>query len=161
MINKQILDSVSNLLKEKHLTVAIAESCTGGLVSHTLTNISGSSDYFDCGIISYSNDSKKELLSVSEDVITKYGAVSEQVAKEMAEGVRKRSNVDIGISTTGIAGPTGGTKEKPVGLVYIAISTSENTIVKKYQFSGDRLQNKENTCKATLEMLFEFLKKRI
>jgi len=158
LIDKELLNKVSALLKKQNLTVATAESCTGGLIANTLTNISGSSDYFDRGIVSYSNESKTELLGVSEDILKEYGAVSEQVAKTMAEGIRTRSNVDIGLATTGIAGPTGGTKDKPVGLVYIALSASKGTIVKRFQFSGDRLQNKEITCNAALQMLFDYLK---
>ena len=157
MTDKELLNKVFINLKKQRLTVAIAESCTGGLIAHTLTNISGSSDYFDRGIVSYSNEAKSELLGVPEDMLKEYGAVSEQVAKTMAEKIRTKSKVDIGIATTGIAGPTGGTKEKPVGLVYIAISTSENTVVKKFQFSGDRLQNKESTCNAALQMLLDLL----
>ncbi len=151
----EILDKISIILKDKSLKIATAESCTGGLISHTFTNISGSSEYFDRGIISYNNKAKTELLDVSEDSLNRYGAVSEQVAKEMAEGVRKKSNVDIGIATTGIAGPTGGTEDKPVGLVYIAISTFDNTIVKRFQFYGTRLENKKSTCNASLKMLLE------
>ena len=156
-MNKEILNKISLILKKRHLKIATAESCTGGLISHTLTNISGSSDYLDRGIVSYSNKAKIELLGVSEDLLEKHGAVSEQVAKAMAIGIRIQSNVDIGITTTGIAGPTGGTKEKPVGLVYIAVSTSDNTIVKKFQFSGDRLENKESTCNAALQMLLDII----
>ena len=157
LIDNIVLKKISNLLKEKNLTIATAESCTGGLISHSITNISGSSDYFDRGIVSYSNNAKVELLDVSEELLEKYGAVSEQVAKAMAEGVRNKSNVDIGIATTGIAGPTGGTIEKPVGLVYIAVSTADESIVKKFQFSKDRLQNKESTCNAALQMLLDLL----
>ena len=160
LIDNDILKKIANLLKQKHLTVATAESCTGGLISHSLTNISGSSDYFDRGIVSYSNNAKMELLGVYKEILEKYGAVSEQIAKVMAEGVRTKSNVDIGISTTGIAGPTGGTKEKPVGLVYIAVSTTKNVVVKKFQFTGDRLQNKESTCNAALQMLLDTLNKQ-
>lgn len=160
LMDKELLNKVSALLKKQNLTVATAESCTGGLIAHTLTNISGSSDYFDRGIVSYSNESKTELLGVSEDLLKKYGAVSEQVAKAMAEGIRKKSNVDIGLSTTGIAGPTGGTKEKPVGLVYIGISTEDLTTVKKFQFTGDRLQNKEDTCNAALHIILEYINNR-
>lgn len=160
LIDNDILKKIANLLKQKHLTVATAESCTGGLISHSLTNISGSSVYFDRGIVSYSNNAKMELLGVYKEIFEKYGAVSEQIAKVMAEGVRTKSNVDIGISTTGIAGPTGGTKEKPVGLVYIAVSTTKNVVVKKFQFTGDRLQNKENTCNAALQMLLDTLNKQ-
>ena len=157
MIDEQTLKKVSDLLKQKNLTIATAESCTGGLFAHSLTNISGSSDYFKRGIVSYSNESKIELLDISEELLIEYGAVSIQVAQAMAEGVRIKSNVDIGISTTGIAGPTGGTNEKPVGLVYISISTSDETMVQKFQFLGDRLQNKERTCNAALQMLLNIL----
>lgn len=158
-IDGTLLNKISLILKEQNLKIATAESCTGGLIAHTLTNISGSSDYFDRGVISYSNKSKTELLGVPEKLIDKYGAVSNPVAKAMADGIRVKSEVDIGISTTGIAGPTGGTKEKPVGLVFIAISTKDNVIVKKYQFGGNRIQNKYDTCKAALDMLYDNLKR--
>ncbi len=157
MIDEKLLNSVSQQLKKRNLTIATAESCTGGLISHMLTNISGSSDYFDGGVVSYSNRAKIELVGVKDNMIKKYGAVSEQVALAMAEGIRTKSKVDIGLATTGIAGPTGGTKEKPVGLVYIAISTSNKTEVKKFLFSGSRLQNKESTCNAALSMLLGYL----
>ena len=157
MTDEELLKKVSTLLKKQKLTVATAESCTGGLIAHTLTNVSGSSNYFDRGIISYSNTAKMELLDVPEELFRKHGAVSKLVAKAMAEGVRIKSNVDIGIATTGVAGPTGGTKEKPVGLVYIAVSTSNKTEVKKFQFLGDRLQNKESTCIEALQMILNIL----
>ncbi|KYK29145.1 competence protein ComA [Thermoplasmatales archaeon SG8-52-1] len=157
MIDENNLKIISDLLKKNHITIATAESCTGGLIAHTLTNISGSSEYFDRGFITYSNNAKIESLDVSKKLLEKHGAVSKEVAEAMANGVRTKSNVDIGISTTGIAGPTGGTIEKPVGLVYIAISRTEKTIVKKFQFSGDRLQNKENTCKEALQMLYDLI----
>jgi nicotinamide-nucleotide amidase len=157
LIDKELLNKISIVLKKRKLTIATAESCTGGLIAHTLTNISGSSDYFGRGVVSYSKESKTEMLGVSEEILKEYGAVSEQVAKSMAEGIRTRSNVDIGLATTGIAGPTGGTKAKPVGLVYIAISTSKDTKVKRFNFSDGRLQNKESTCKAALQMLLDYL----
>lgn len=157
LIDEELLDKISNMLKNQKLVIATAESCTGGLIAHTLTNISGSSEYFDRGIVSYSNRAKMELLDVPEDMLKKYGAVSMEVAKSMAKGVRIKSNVDIGISTTGIAGPTGGSKEKPVGLVFIAVSTERNTVVKKFNFSGDRPQNKKSTCNAALDMLLDVL----
>lgn len=160
LVDQELLNKVSKFLREKNLTIAVAESCTGGLIAHSLTNIPGSSDYFDRGIISYSNKSKIDLLGVKENILKKYGAVSEQVAKAMAEGVRTKSNVDIGISTTGIAGPTGGTEEKPIGLVYIGISTSKSTMVKKFHFSGNRLQNKEDTCNAALGTILEYIRNR-
>jgi PncC family amidohydrolase len=154
-----LIHRVSSILKEKRLSIATAESCTGGLIAHTLTNISGSSEYFDRGIVSYSNRAKVELLGVSKESLDRYGAVSEEVAKEMAEAIRVRSGVDIGLSTTGIAGPTGGTKEKPVGLVYIGISTRNKTLVKRFLFSGDRLQNKEKACEEALKLLLEIVEK--
>ena len=157
MVDGELHNKISILLKKQNLTVATAESCTGGLIAHAITNVSGSSEYFDRGIVSYSNRAKMELLDVSENVLKEYGAVSKEVAKAMADGIRIKSNVDVGIATTGIAGPTGGTKEKPVGLVYIAISTFKNTEVKKFLFSGNRLQNKESTCNAALTMLLDYL----
>jgi PncC family amidohydrolase len=159
LTDKTILDNIFLKLSKLKFTIAIAESCTGGLIAHTLTNISGSSDYFDRGIVTYSNRAKIELLDVSEEILKQKGAVSFEVAKKMAEGVRKKSKVDIGISTTGIAGPTGGTKEKPVGLVFIGISTKKETIVKKFQFKGNRLQNKESTCNEALKLLLDLLDK--
>ena len=157
MIDEKLLDNVSFKLKKQGMTIATAESCTGGLIAHALTNISGSSDYFDRGVVSYTNKSKIELLGVPEVLIKKHGAVSEEVAKAMADGIRKKSKVDIGLATTGIAGPTGGTKDKPVGLVYIAVSNSDRTLVKKFQFTGNRLENKESTCNAALVMLLDSL----
>ena len=105
MINESLIKEVAELLKQKKITIATAESCTGGLISNLLTDISGSSDYFERGVVSYSNISKMELLDVSDETLNNYGAVSKQTAKEMAEGIRKKSVVDIGLSTTGIAGP--------------------------------------------------------
>jgi len=157
LIDEKLLDNVSFKLKKQGMTIATAESCTGGLIAHALTNISGSSDYFDRGVVSYTNKSKIELLGVPEVLIKKHGAVSEEVAKAMADGIRKKSKVDIGLATTGIAGPTGGTKDKPVGLVYIAVSNSDRTLVKKFQFTGNRLENKESTCNAALVMLLDYL----
>lgn len=157
MINNQLLNKASEKLKTLRLSIATAESCTGGLLAHSLTNLSGSSEYFDRGIVTYSNQSKIELLGVQEKTLKEYGAVSQQTAKAMAIGIKERSKVDISISTTGIAGPTCGTKEKPVGLVYVGIVSSKKVIIKKFIFSGDRLQNKESTCNAALEMLLDIL----
>jgi PncC family amidohydrolase len=152
-----LLQTIHEHLIKHHLTIATAESCTGGLIAHTLTNTSGSSAYFDRGIVSYSNRAKMELLNVSEELLITHGAVSEPVAKAMAEGVRANAQVDLGIATTGIAGPTGGTKEKPVGLVYIAVATPEKTQVKRCQFHGTRLQNKQSTLLTALQMLHDIL----
>jgi nicotinamide-nucleotide amidase len=153
VIDKKLLNKISEQLKARHLTVATAESCTGGLLAHILTNISGSSDYFHRGIIAYSNQAKIDLLNVSKQSLRDHGAVSSQIAEAMAIGIRIHSHVDIGISTTGIAGPTGGTKDKPVGLVFIGFATSNQVKVEKFIFSGTRLHNKESTCNAALQML--------
>ena len=158
MVDDESLTVVSKVLREKNILIATAESCTGGLIAHTLTNVSGSSEYFERGVVSYSNTAKKELLGVPEELLIEYGAVSEPVARAMAEGIRKRSHVDIGIATTGIAGPTGGTKEKSVGLVYISVSTSTDTKVKKFLFNGTRLAIKKQTCQSALQMLSMELK---
>ena len=157
MTDKEFLSKISNLLKQKSLKLATAESCTGGLIAHTITNISGSSEFFDRGVVSYSNESKMKLLDVPEDLLIQYGAVSKEVAKAMANGIRTKSNVDIGLSTTGIAGPGGGTDKKPVGLVYIGISTKDDVMAKKFVFDGSRLENKENACSAALKMVLEVI----
>jgi PncC family amidohydrolase len=156
-VDIKLLNKISTLLTEKKLTIATAESCTGGFIAHNLTNISGSSNYFDRGLVSYSNKAKNELLNVSKELLKEYGAVSEPVSKAMAESIRILSSVDIGISTTGIAGPTGGNKKKPVGLVYIGLSTKKDTIVKKFIFKEDRIGNKTATCNAALKMLYDYL----
>jgi PncC family amidohydrolase len=157
LVDINLVNKVSDELKKQRQTLATAESCTGGLLAHTLTNISGSSNYFDRGVISYSNTSKKDLLDVPEQLLQKYGAVSQQVAEHMAKGIRQKASVDYGIATTGIAGPTGGTKDKPIGLIYIAIATKDSVITKRFLFSGNRLTNKENTVTAVLELLLELL----
>ncbi len=148
-----IEETVGALLRQKKLTIAVAESCTGGYISHRITNISGSSSYFDRAIVSYSNKAKMEMLGVPEEMLAKYGAVSEEVARAMAEGIRAVSKTDIGISVTGIAGPTGGTPDKPVGLVFIGVSDSVGTIVNKYMFPDERLRFKDRTSQAALEVV--------
>ncbi len=151
--DKTIEEVVFEKLKEKNMKIAFCESCTGGLISNRFTQIPGVSQVFDRGIITYSNRSKIEELGVKEDTLSKYGAVSEQVALEMAVGLLNKTKVDIALSTTGIAGPTGGSKSKPVGLVYIGIATRDNAYVVKSTFSGDRntIQNRA-TIKAFNEI---------
>ena len=135
--NEEMEEIVVRLLKEKGAKLAVAESCTGGLISKRLTDVSGSSACFDRGIVSYSNEAKIQMLKISNDLIKAYGAVSSQAAMAMAESVRRISNTELGIGVTGIAGPTGGTPEKPVGLVYIAISEKgKETRCKGYNFAG-------------------------
>jgi PncC family amidohydrolase len=157
MIPSELLHTLSDELKKQKVTIATAESCTGGLIAHTLTNVSGSSEYFDRGVISYSNKSKIELLGIPKDLLQTHGAVSKEVAAAMANAIRHNAGVDYGLATTGIAGPTGGTKDKPVGLVYIALSKKDTVVVKQFLFSGDRLTNKESTCTAALKLLFDVL----
>jgi PncC family amidohydrolase len=160
LVDIKLINKVSDELKKNHVTIATAESCTGGLLAHCLTNISGSSEYFDCGVISYSNKAKKQLLGVPEQLLKNYGAVSKEVAATMAKGIQQRAQVNYGLATTGIAGPTGGSKDKPVGLVYIALSTKDTVVVKQFLFSGDRLTNKESTCTAALELLLKTLSQK-
>ncbi|MCR4291488.1 MAG: competence/damage-inducible protein A [Candidatus Kuenenia sp.] len=149
--------AVYELLREKNATLAVAESCTGGLVSDKLTNIPGISDYFLEGIVAYSNKAKVNILNVPESCIATHGAVSPQVAEAMAKGVRKVSEASIGIGITGIAGPGGGTDKKPVGLVYIAITGDNFTEVKKCLFHGARISNKHFSTNTALYMTLRFL----
>ena len=145
--------AVYTLLKKYNKTIAVAESCTGGLVSDKLTNIPGISEYFLEGVVAYSNRAKIEILGVSEDLITKHGAVSPQVVRAMAEGIKKRSSASIGVGITGIAGPTGATKEKPVGLVYIAVIVDEVAEVKECRFRGSRIDIKNFSANTALNMV--------
>ena len=145
--------TMARLLSERGETLAVAESCTGGLVANKLTNISGSSEFFERGLVSYSNEAKISELGVPRKLIEKYGAVSAQVAEAMAEGVRKAAGTDYGISDTGIAGPTGGSEEKPVGLVYIGYADKNGAVSEKHNFADDRLGNKERSAQAVLNLL--------
>jgi nicotinamide-nucleotide amidase len=155
-----LLQDVAEQLINKNITIATAESCTGGLLAHYLTSISGSSNYFIQGIVSYSNKAKEDLLNVKHSTLETYGAVSEQTSHEMAVGIRSNASVDIGVSTTGIAGPSGGTGEKPIGLVYIGIASKYNIQVKKYNLTGNRLENKETTCYEALKLIKHLLDKK-
>ncbi len=147
-----IEDIVCKLLLEKNLTISTAESCTGGLVSATLINYPGVSSVFMEGCVTYSNEAKINRLGVKKETLDKFGAVSEETAIEMAEGIAKNFKTNIGLSTTGIAGPGGGSNEKPVGLVYIGIYINGKTIVKKFIFDGNR---QEIRLKATNTILNE------
>ncbi|WP_027339196.1 competence/damage-inducible protein A [Halonatronum saccharophilum] len=152
--NDDSLDSVvARLLWAKDLKIATAESCTGGLIGDRLTSIPGSSRYYDRGLITYSNKAKIDLLGVKEETLNKYGAVSKETAKEMALGVKERSGVDIGIATTGIAGPGGGSEKKPVGLVYMGIAYGDNVETYKYNFNGSREKVKYLTSQTILNLL--------
>lgn len=145
-------------LRSCGLTLATAESCTGGLISSMITDVPGSSEVFLAGVVSYSNTAKVELLGVPQGVINRHGAVSKEAAEAMAEGVRRVSHADIGLSVTGIAGPSGGTPNKPVGLVYIAVSSESGTSVTEHRFSGSRLDVKQRTSQAALDALRALLR---
>ena len=152
-INNDTLEEILGLkLIEQKLTIATAESCTGGLISKRLTDIAGSSEYFLGSVTAYSNQLKTSLLDVPMDIINTHGAVSEETALKMANGVRAKTGADIGMSTTGISGPGGGTKNKPVGLVYIGVVTPEKSILKKYNFNFGRNIHREMTTTATLNI---------
>jgi PncC family amidohydrolase len=148
---------IGNLLRQQGLTLGIVESATGGLVSHRITNIPGSSDYYKGSVTAYSNEAKIRVVGVSEATINQYGAVSPQVAEEMAEGGKKILAADICLADTGIAGPGGATPEKPVGLFYIGLSHGERTYSRKHNFQGDREQNKQSAAEAALSWLKEYL----
>jgi nicotinamide-nucleotide amidase len=148
---------IGELLTQRSETLAIAESCTGGYLGNLITDVSGSSDYFDRGLITYSDQSKKELLDVKAETLEAHGAVSEAVAREMAEGVRERSRSTYGIGITGIAGPTGGSEEKPVGTVHVALATPDETLHKKYHFPFLRLYFKQVAAHAALHKLRRYI----
>ena len=155
--NDQLEEKVGQLLNANNLSISTAESCTGGLVGHRLTNVSGSSDYYLGGIVSYSNSVKENNLDVAIETLNKHGAVSYETAIEMAENVRSKLDSDLGLAITGIAGPRGGTDEKPVGLTYIALANGKDTMVKEFRFLTERILNKNASCQAALNMVRLYL----
>lgn len=148
---------VGDLLKEHGVTIALAESCTGGLIGNLLTNVAGSSEYFQGGLVTYSNQSKTDLLGVSSQTLEQYGAVSDQTVKEMARGVRKKMGTQMGLAISGIAGPDGGTAQKPVGTVHIGLAVSRETHAAKYRFWGTRKQIKLNAAMMALDWVRRYL----
>ncbi len=148
---------IGSLLHAGGLTLAVAESCTGGLLGHRITEVPGSSDYFLGGIISYSNEAKENLLGVQHETLLRHGAVSEETAREMAQGARQALGSDLALSVTGIAGPGGGTSEKPVGLAYIALAHAGGEIVERHVWPGDRSHNKIHSAEAALTLLRSYL----
>lgn len=148
---------VGSLLRQKGLTLGVVESATGGLISHLITNVPGSSDYYKGSVTAYSNEAKIKVVGVQEESIKRYGAVSPRVAEEMAEGGRKVLAVDICLADTGIAGPGGATPGKPVGLFYIGLSHQGGTYSQKHNFPGDREQRKHHAAEAALGWLREYL----
>jgi nicotinamide-nucleotide amidase len=155
--NIPLEEKVGELLRKRELKLVVAESCTGGLLGHRITNSPGSSDYFLGGVIAYANEIKKSALGVKEETLKRYGAVSREVALEMAKGVRERFGAGIGLGVTGIAGPTGGSAKKPVGLVYIGLATINRTICKEFHFSGNRRMIKEQAAQSALDLLRRYL----
>ena len=149
-------EKVAQALISHQKTLAVAESCTGGLLTHRLTNIPGSSNFLKLGIVTYSNESKKKLLGVSSRTLRHHGAVSSQTAIAMAKGIRLIHKTDFGIGITGIAGPTGGTKKKPVGLTFIAIQTPQETLCLKYLFRKKRSGIKSQAATSAMKLLLDF-----
>lgn len=158
---KCIEEAVVDLLRENKLKVATAESCTGGLIAKRITDVSGASEVFECGIVSYSNEIKHKVLGVSDEDLNKYGAVSETVAKQMAEGVLKLSGADIAVSVTGIAGPLGDGTDKPAGLIYIGLADGKTTVVEKLQTGKkDRDYNRFVSASTALNMIRKNIRQR-
>jgi PncC family amidohydrolase len=155
-----IEDRVGALLADRGLTLVTAESCTGGLLAHRITNVSGSSAYYLGGVVAYADQVKEESLGVRRETLLVHGAVSEETAREMAWGARQRMGADVALSITGIAGPTGGTPEKPVGLVYVALSAPDVEICRRHMWQGDRLANKQQSTEAALQLLLDYLQDR-
>jgi PncC family amidohydrolase len=152
---------VGRLLKQRGLTLAVAESCTGGLIGHRITDVPGSSAYYQGSITAYSYDVKELILRVRHDTLYNYGAVSEQTAREMAQGVRRAFRADVGLSVTGIAGPGGGMPGKPVGLVYVALAAPDGEWVERHVWSGNRWENKARSAEAALDLLRRYLEDRL
>jgi PncC family amidohydrolase len=148
---------VGNLLRQRGWRLAIAESCTGGLIGHRITNVAGSSTYYMGSITAYAYEAKVRLLGVKWETLEKYGAVSKEVVLEMALGVRRALASDVGIAVSGIAGPGGGTPQKPVGYTWMALSTPKDSIAANFTFDQDRLGNKNLAAEATLGMLVDYL----
>lgn len=155
--NMQLEQKIAKTLIRRGLTLSVAESCTGGLLTHRLTNISGSSKFLMATVVSYSNAAKMKLLKVPASLLEKHGAVSAPAVKHMAQGVRRLLNTDLAVSITGIAGPTGGTATKPVGLVFIAACSRRKVIIQKNIFKGTRLQVKTQAVNRALALLAKIL----
>jgi PncC family amidohydrolase len=154
---QKLIEDTEILLKKKEWTISVAESCTGGLIGSLLTSIPGSSDYFIGGVIAYSNEVKINLLSVSPQTLKKFGAVSEETVREMAHGVKSLLKTDVGISVSGIAGPAGGTKNKPVGTVALGVDIPQKIITNILNLRGDRNKIRERAGIKALEMLKNLL----
>lgn len=153
----ELPSQIGDVLAERGLTLAVAESCTAGLLGHLITSVSGSSTYFRGGVISYSDEAKERVLGVPHDILVEHGAVSKETAIAMAQGARHLLGTDIALSVTGIAGPTGGTPDKPVGLVYISLAAERVDVWQKHVWQGDRAENKQSSAEAALKLLLKYL----
>ena len=153
----ELANRIQSIMLERGLTLATAESCTGGLIGYALTEVSGSSGYYVGGLISYSNEMKKQHLGVGAATLEKHGAVSAQTCVAMAHGARERYRADVGIAVTGIAGPDGGTDTKPVGLTYVGVADADGNDVRRHVWAGDRHSNKVDSADAALRLLLERL----
>lgn len=149
--------TVGKLLERRAWHLAVAESCTGGLIAHTLTNVSGSSNYFLGGVTAYANEAKQRLLGVRRETIEQHGAVSQETVFEMAQGVRQALGAEVGLSVSGIAGPSGGMPDKPIGTVWIGLSAEDTLRAWCFHFHGDRLQVKQGAAQKALRLLVEYL----
>jgi PncC family amidohydrolase len=158
-MNESLEIEVGSALRQKGWTLALGESCTGGLVAHRITEVAGSSEYFLGGVVAYSNPVKHGLLQVPEQTLERHGAVSEETARQMARGARAVLRADVGLSVTGIAGPGGGTTEKPVGLTVLAVSTPAGEWIERHVWNGDRQANKQASAEAALRLLLRALSK--
>jgi nicotinamide-nucleotide amidase len=152
---------IGKILQERLLTLGLAESCTGGLLASRITDVPGSSAYFMAGLVTYSNKAKTRFLSVPDKIIAQQGAVSNVVAERMAKGVRAAAGVNIGLSITGIAGPAGGSPEKPVGTVFVALATKKEIFVRKFLFSGNRPEIRKQASEEALTMLLDYLEGKL
>ena len=160
-MNEAIELRVGNALKDSRFTLVTAESCTGGLVASRITDVSGSSAYFMGGVVAYSYEAKAALLGVSWDTLNGKGAVSQETVLEMARGARKVFGVDIAVSVSGIAGPGGGTDEKPVGTTWIGLVTPTSEWARHFVWDGDRVQNKQASSEAALQFILDYLENRL
>ena len=157
---EQLENVIGELLRSQGLTLSVAESCTGGLLGHRLTNVPGSSEYFIGGVVAYSYDAKERVLGVHHNTLYDHGAVSEKTALEMARSARRLFATDLALSVTGIAGPGGGMPDKPVGLVFIALSTRDQEACHRFVWESDRKGNKAYSAQAALEILLTYLSER-
>src|SRR5688572_22987288 len=160
-MNVSLEGQIGELLQARGLKLALAESCTGGLIGNRITDVPGSSEYFLGSVVAYAYEAKVALLAVSWDTLNTKGAVSQETVLEMARGARRVLGTDIAVSVTGIAGPGGGTLEKPVGTTWIGLVTKEGEWTRMFQFSGDREQNKDSSANAALQMLLDYLQDKL